>query len=111
MDMPQIAESKDNSSIEETISDLLVSAAAEEIALANLMNATAETIQALATMISNPDIHSQTKDINFLCKSINKTLETVIMKEWILSKKLDNIFDIMIDYNSKMKKRKKNYKR
>lgn len=112
MDMSQTVESKDISSLEQTIAELLASVAAEEISLANLINATAETIQTLSCLISNSNHHSQAKEIDYLYKSITKTLETVIMKEWILSKKLDNIFEIITDSNekNKIKSKSKNKK-
>lgn len=106
MDMSQKEEVKANSSMDEILAELLKSVSAEEFALANLMNATAETLQALATIIANAEVNNQKKQVNFLCKSINKTLETVIMKEWILAKKLDNIFEIIDDYGKRKRKRR-----
>ena len=96
MSMPQIPEEKHRPCLKETVIDLLESIALEEIALSHLVNAEAEKTQTFVCMAK--DKHSCHKEKDFLefNESIRRIIDTVIMKEWILLKKLENV--LQIDY-------------
>lgn len=94
MSMPQIPEEKHRPCLKETVIDLLESIALEEIALSHLVNAEAEKIQAFLHTIK--ESHSCHKGDDFIKfnESIGKIIDTVIMKEWILLKKLESVMEI-----------------
>lgn len=94
MSMPQIPEGKYRPSLEETVIDLLESIALEEIAISHLMNAEAEKIQALVSKLCHDNRHSFVNDIIACNKGTCKIVDTVIIKEWLLLKKLETILEI-----------------
>lgn len=94
MGMPQIPEGKFRPTRNEVIIDLFESIALEEIALSHIINAESEKIQAfVGEDIDFPTGPSNREIINF-SRTVNQFLETVIMKEWLLLKKLENIMRI-----------------
>ncbi|MGE5474204.1 MAG: hypothetical protein ACM3UU_08305 [Ignavibacteriales bacterium] len=88
MSMPQIPENKHRPKLREAIIDLLESIALEEISLSHLLNAEAERIQAFIG--KNQDFPTSISIDEILCfnKTSSNLLDTIIMKEWILYKKL-----------------------
>ncbi|WP_240666752.1 hypothetical protein [Longirhabdus pacifica] len=92
--MPSIPESKFRPSFKEVIVDLLESIALEENALSHIMNAEAEKIQAFVgkdlDFPSNPSI----KEIIVFNQAVDSLLHTVVMKEWLLLRKLENVMRI-----------------
>lgn len=94
MGMPEIPEGKHRPSLEETIVDLLESIALEEMALAHLMNAEGERLQALVKGYS-------TEQISYLqmqqsCQGTHTLMNSMIMKEWLLFNKLTTVLTIDI---------------
>lgn len=94
MSMPQIPEAKNRPNLKETVIDLLESIALEEIALSHIINAEAEKIQAFVGKDLNFPITSSGADIIKFNQAINQMMDTLIMKEWILYKKLDKVMQI-----------------
>lgn len=94
MSMPQIPESKHRPTFEETIIDLLESIALEEISLSHILNAEAEKIQAFIGEKANFPMCSNYQDIITFNRSVNQIMDTVVMKEWLLLKKLENVMRI-----------------
>lgn len=96
MSMPQIPQEIYRPCLKETVIDLMESIALEEIALSHLVNAESEKIQAFICAIKNS--HSCNKGEEFIKfnNSVGKIIDTVIMKEWILLKKLEDV--MQIDY-------------
>ncbi|GKU78115.1 hypothetical protein [Paenibacillus sp. L3-i20] len=78
--------------IGDSINLLLASIAFEELALAHIVNAEAEKIQfvlgTLSPGVEPPPTLEQLLEIN---RSVNQTLQSVITKELLLSKKLSDI--------------------
>jgi hypothetical protein len=88
MSMPQIPENCHRPEIDQAIIDLLESIALEEISLSHILNAEAERIQAFVG--KNQEFPTSPSNIEILHfnKSTSSLLDTIIMKEWILYKKL-----------------------
>ena len=88
MSMPEIPPQQHRPDLYHTIIDLLESIALEEMALSHLLKAEAEKIQHFinhASSCTPPDVLI---DFNVL---VNETLETVVMKEWLLLRKLEKV--------------------
>jgi hypothetical protein len=93
MSMPQIPEERFRPSLKETLIDLMKSIAMEETALSHVINAEGERLQSI-----NKEIR-----INNNCcikcyyrhqRDINNMLDTILMKEWLLLKKLQTVCNI-----------------
>ncbi len=89
MGMPEIPDGKNRPSMDETVIDLLESIALEEIALSHILNAQGEKLQHTVDRGKKNQIHIN--EIEKAFKSTNKTLVNVIMKEWLLMVKMDNV--------------------
>ncbi len=101
MGMPEIPESKHRPSMEETIIDLLESIALEEIALSHILNAQGEKLQHVINISKSECL--DINDIELAFKSTNKTLVDVIMKEWLLIVKMNNVESLA---NTHLRKRR-----
>jgi hypothetical protein len=88
MTMPEIPPQQYRPDLYNTIIDLLDSIALEEMALSHLLNAEAEKIQHFIGYISSCTPPDVLIDFNVV---VNETLETVIMKEWLLLRKLEKV--------------------
>ena len=88
MSMPEIPPQHHRPNICQTTIDLLESIALEEMALSHLLNAEAEKIQKFVSHISACTPVDIIMDFNSV---VNETMETVIMKEWLLLRKLEKI--------------------
>lgn len=88
MTMPEFPPQHHRPDLYHTIIDLLDSIALEEIALSHLLNAEAEKIQYFIGHISSCTPADVLIDFNAV---VNETLETVIMKEWLLLRKLEKV--------------------
>jgi len=88
MSMPQFPPQPHRPDLHQTIIDLLDSIALEEIALSHLLNAEAEKIKQFIRHISSCTPTDTVIDFNVV---VNETLETIIMKEWLLLRKLEKV--------------------
>lgn len=88
MSMPQIPENKHRPNLHDTIIDLLESIALEEMSLSHLLSAEAERIQAFVGKNQDFPTSSSTNEILCFNKTSSNLLDTIVMKEWILYKKL-----------------------
>jgi len=88
MSMPEIPPQEHRPNACETYIDLLESIALEETALSHLLNAEAEKIQYFICRISSCTPPEVLIDFNVV---VNETLETIIMKEWLLLRKLEKV--------------------
>lgn len=91
--MPTIPAEPHRPSRQEVIIDLLASISLEEIALSHLMNAEAEKIQAYVGKYRDSSTKPSTGEVSDFNKGVCQFLETIIMKEWLLLRKLENIID------------------
>lgn len=94
MTMPQIPEEKHRPSLEETVIDLLESIALEEIAISHLINAEAEKNQAIICKYFNNDKHNGIHEIIRCGQNTTKLMDSVIIKEWLLFRKLETALEI-----------------
>lgn len=94
MSMPQIPEEKYRPSLEETVIDLLESIALEEIAISHLINAEAEKNQAIICKLFNDDSYSGLHELVKCGENTCKIIDSVIIKEWLLLKKMETTLKI-----------------
>ncbi len=92
--MPQIPEEKHRPSLQETVIDLLESIALEEIAISHLLNAEAEKNQVLVSKLCHHESPSLVNELLKCNKATSKIVDTVIIKEWLLLKKLEMVLEI-----------------
>jgi hypothetical protein len=91
--MPSIPKEPHRPDKKEVVIDLLESIALEEIALAHILNAEAEKIQAfVGDKLDFPTCPSN-EEILLFNKSAGRVLETVVMKEWLLLNKLQDVLE------------------
>ncbi len=95
MSMPTIPKEPHRPNKKEVAIDLLESIALEEIALSHIMNAEAEKIQAFVGKHLDFPTHPKSRDILKFNKGVNQLLETIVMKEWLLLKKLENVMEFI----------------
>ena len=100
MGMPQIPEGTNRPSLDETIVDLLESIALEEMAMAHIMNAEGEKLQAVIKQFDNNDICHTILESS--CKDTQSMMNNLIMKEWLLLNRMNSIMKIS-DNNDKEK--------
>ncbi len=103
MGMPQIPEGTNRPSAEELLIDLLESIALEEMAISHILNAEGEKLQAVVASYKNEiaDLCAVDK----MTESIHTTISDLIIKEWLLLNKFNNIKDyaVYIDNTKKTK--------
>ncbi|MEI5907248.1 hypothetical protein WAK64_09280 [Bacillus spongiae] len=93
MSMPTIPPEPHRPSKKEVVLDLLESIALEEIALSHILNAEAEKVQAFVGKCLDFPTKPNNEQIIAFNKSVGNVLETVIMKEWLLLRKLENVIE------------------
>lgn len=93
MSMPTIPPEPHRPNLKEVTIDLLESIALEEIALSHLINAESEKIQAFVGECLNFPTCPTNKEIIKFNKGVSELLETIVMKEWLLLKKFDNVLE------------------
>lgn len=98
MTMPQIPEGKHRPSLEETVIDLLESIALEEIAISHLINTEAEKNQAIICKYFNNEkqngLHNGIQEIIICGQNTSKLMDSIIIKEWLLFRKLETTLEI-----------------
>ena len=97
MGMPILPEVSRN----QALTDLLESIALEEAALAHLINAEAEKVQALAASMDtkhNPDAKIDLKEISDFQKNVARVIQTVIKMQMLLQFKLENVLDAKLHF-------------
>lgn len=93
MSMPSIPKEPHRPNKKEVVIDLLESIALEEIALSHIMNAEAEKIQAFVGECLDFPTCPSNEEILLFNKSAGRLLETVVMKEWLLLNKLQDVLE------------------
>jgi hypothetical protein len=111
MSMPTIPEEPHRPNEKEVIIDLLESIALEEIAIAHLLNAESEKIQAFVGKRQDFPTSPSNKDIIKFNKGVNRFLETIVMKEWLLLTKLENVLELVEKEDDKDHRKKKHDKK
>ncbi|GAB6926139.1 hypothetical protein JCM10914A_01220 [Paenibacillus sp. JCM 10914] len=93
MSMPQIPEENFRPTEEEVVIDLLKSIAMEENAIAHLLHAEADKIQAFVGK-KRLSYEPSCAEVLKLSDQVSKLLEVIVMKEWLLLRKLENVMEI-----------------
>jgi hypothetical protein len=88
LSIPEFPPQHHRPNLYQTTIDLLDSIALEEVALSHVLNAEAEKIKQFICHISPCTPADVLLDFNIV---VNETLETVIMKEWLLLRKLEKV--------------------
>lgn len=95
MSMPEVPNQKFRPSLKEVVIDLLESIALEEIALSHLLNAEAEKIQSFVGKGKDFPTCPSTSEIIQFNHETSKFLEVIVMKEWLLLRKLEDVVDLL----------------
>lgn len=88
MSMPTIPREPFRPNRDEVVIDLLKSIALEETAIAHLLNAEAEKIQFVVGKMKDVEFPHDT--FTQLSNQVIKLMDVVVMKEWLLLRKLEN---------------------
>ncbi|MCD8500376.1 MAG: hypothetical protein LRY71_00180 [Bacillaceae bacterium] len=96
MGIPRLPKEKHRPSLEETVIDLMESIAKEELALSHIINSEANKIQAFVGHDLDFPTCPTTLEIIDFNYSVNKLLDTILMKEWLLLKKLETVMHIKV---------------
>ncbi|MCT1399281.1 hypothetical protein AK95_30385 [Paenibacillus sp. LC231] len=94
MSMPQIPEESFRPTKEEVVIDLLKSIAMEENAIAHLLHAEAEKIQAFVGHHHRISVEPSHADLIKLSGQVTQLLDVIVMKEWLLLRKLENVMEL-----------------
>ncbi|MCH6268423.1 hypothetical protein [Neobacillus citreus] len=81
--------------MEKVLFKLIESIAKEEKALAKLIKAEADKIKAFVGKKGNFPTKPCNDDILDINHSVRQMLETIVMKEWLLLKKLENTLEVL----------------
>jgi hypothetical protein len=101
MSMPQIPKMTHRPDKQEVIIDLLESIALEEVALSHILNAEAEKIQAFVGDCLDFPTKPNNHEIIKFNKSVHDLIETIVIKEWLLLKKLENVMELIPIHHDK----------
>ncbi|WP_199228159.1 hypothetical protein [Salipaludibacillus keqinensis] len=93
MSMPIVPKQPHRPDLDKVIIDLLESIALEEVALSHLLNAEAEKIQSFLCKFHEDHKADYVKLISFN-NSVNSTLSSIVMKEFLLLRKLETTLQI-----------------
>ncbi len=92
MGMPEVPKRENLPNIEEVVVQILESIAIEELAIAHIMNAEGEKMQAIVKELNAVTLSSDWVSEAF--KNTTTTLNTLIMKEWMMLNKMENALTI-----------------
>lgn len=95
---------RENMNMENVILELMDSVAKEELALSNLLNSESKKIDAFVGSHLNFPTYPSNKDILEFNRSIHKIVESILMKEWLLYKKLETILGANEEYCDRKEK-------
>src|SRR3954453_12891244 len=95
MSMPTIPEELFRPTLGEAVIDLFKSIAMEETAISHLLNAEAEKIQAFVGHQLDFPINPTNLDILRFNQSVTKLVDVIVMKEWLLFRKLETSMEIL----------------
>jgi hypothetical protein len=88
-------EDEHKNSLQDTLLDLIESVAREEKALAHLIQAEADKIQAFVGKHCDFPTEPSNAEIIKLNRSVIQLMETIVMKEWLLLKKLEDTLEFV----------------
>jgi flagellar biosynthesis regulator FlaF len=88
-------EDRHNDSLQDTLLNLMESVAQDENALAHLIRAEADKIQAFVGKHCDFPTKPSNNEIIKLNRSVTQLMETIVMKEWLLLKKLEDTLEFV----------------
>lgn len=94
MSIPRLPKEKHRPTLDETIIDLMESIAKEELAMSHLINCEANKIKAFVGNNLDFPTYPSNSEILAFNKSIGSLMDTLLMKEWLLLKKLEAVTQI-----------------
>ncbi|WP_442597924.1 hypothetical protein [Neobacillus sp. D3-1R] len=94
MIIPNVLQDKNPPSNEEIIAKLMESIAEEEIALANIISSEADKINAFVGESLDFPTSPTNQEILAFNQSIHRIIESVLMKEWLLLRKLETVISL-----------------
>lgn len=94
MSMPQIPEEKYRPDACEVMIDILKSIALEETALAHILNADGEKNQLVIKKMQCDLRDKSLQELHYCIKQTERILNTVMMKEWLLLKKMETLSEM-----------------
>ncbi len=97
MGMPQVPERDHLPSIGETVVQIMESVALEELAMAHIINAEGERMQALVRQMNSSCICCEC--ISDAFKMTNATINSLIMKEWLMLSKINTALEIYTKFD------------
>lgn len=106
MSMPTIPDEPERPDRKEVTIDLLESIALEEIALSHLINAESEKVRAFVGNDLDFPTHPTNKEIIKFNRGVTQLLETIVMKEWLLLKKIENVIEFHENNREHRKRRR-----
>lgn len=95
MGMPKIPYEEYRPTLDETIIDLLETIALEEMAIADIMNAEGEKLQAVTSRFCSRELCYNQLQEN--CNNTKQIINSLIMKEWLLLTKMNSIMELKRD--------------
>lgn len=95
MSMPVIPEEPHRPTKGEVIIDLLKSIAMEETALAHLIHAEAEKVRAFVGKKRDFPLCPKPREVIEFNAQVFKLMDTIVMKEWLLLRKLRDVADMV----------------
>lgn len=95
---------RDGQTMEEIMLDLMDSIAKEETAIAHLLNSESKKIEAFVGDHLDFPTCPTNQEILYFNKSVHRIVEAVLMKEWLLYKKLETVIGVKEEHKDKQKK-------
>ncbi|MDP4085162.1 MAG: hypothetical protein Q8934_11190 [Bacillota bacterium] len=103
MIIPNIYKGEHTPSLDEVITKIIDSVAEEELALAQLISSEANKINAFVGEYSDFPTSPTNSDILKFNQSVQKIIDSVMMKEWLLYKKIEMVLTLVekVDFKNK----------
>lgn len=92
MALPQIPDGSNRPNFDDLMIDLLETVALDHMSLSNIMNAQGELMQEMTNKWCCDQINYQ--ELANSCEATNKMLNDIIMKEWLMQQRLNNIMEL-----------------
>lgn len=84
---------------EEVTLDLLKSIAMDEMAIANVLSAEADKVKAFVGKQYNFPTYPTNQEIMKFNSQVFKIVDVIVMEEWLLLRKLENVMELAEDVN------------
>ncbi len=97
MDSPMMPDEPHHPRSHDVLVNLLESIAMEEIAISHLLSAEAKKIQAFVGSELDFPTHPSNAEIFQFNKETARVIESIVMKEWLLLRRFQNIMDFFPD--------------